>query len=330
MLPKSLQHPLPQIFPGVLRKLQRRKNRPQRARSSLGLLCWLLGTISTQLLGPAQLLSGEGFSTAPRPIARIEAGLRVDDSPTGRWNRLILLARPRIASGDVDALPLAVRNSVSEFVLTIMASVEQTEDSGQGHNPFRLLDIGVGYSTSVAGELMSVTVAEAAKVGIPLGLFDRMTLAENEKQLANVKVTARTATLAIIDAPAFVLRGGAHHPYIMRHFVWVDPRTGRAAALVWLIDREAGKQPIVDADQPPRWAAAGLREDRAIHVDGSQFNILGIPNQRAFAMEKLPPGKPIPWSDEARALAALDQYDAPALRGLSSALNAMLQAATQQ
>jgi hypothetical protein len=47
-------------------------------------------------------------------------------------------------------------------------------------------------------------------------------------------------------------------------------------------------------------------------------------------MEKLPPGKPIPWSDEARALAALEQYDAPALRGLSSALNAMLQAATQQ
>jgi hypothetical protein len=330
MLLNSRQLPLIRIFLGVPPALPCVKTHVQRAVQISWLLSWLVGAIPAQLLSTGELLRAEGLNSTSQPVSRIEAGLRIDDLQTGRWNRLILLSRPRIASGDVDALPEAVRHSVSEFVLTIMASVDQSEDPALGPSQFRLADIGVGYSTSVAGELKTVTVAEAAKVGIKLGLFDRMTLAENEKQLGKVHVTARTATLAIIDAPAFVLRGGEHHPYIMRHFVWVDPRTGRAAALVWLIDRDANDRPVVETDQPARWAAAGLREDRAIHVDGSQFNILGIPNERAFAIEKMPPGKSIAWSPEAQALAALERYDAASLRGLSASLNAMLQAAAQK
>ncbi len=269
--------------------------------------------------------AGELVSTS-RELPRIEAGTRIAEDSAGRWNRVVLLSRPKISSGDVEALPNVVRDSVSEFVLTIMAAIEQIDDPVANQTRYRLADIGVGYSTLVGGELRAVTVAEAAKVGVNLGLFTRMMLSENEKQLTTAKIIARTSTLMIIDVPVFVLRGTEHREYVMRHFIWVDPLSGRNAALVWLVKQEKTGRSVVEVDEPPRWAPAGLSEDRAIHVDGSQFNMFGIPNKKAFALEQLPPGKPVAWTDEALQVAALDSYDVEELRALSSALNIMLRA----
>ncbi|MEO8272370.1 MAG: hypothetical protein ABI557_21860, partial [Aureliella sp.] len=144
--------------------------------------------------------------------------------------------------------------------------------------------------------------------------------------LAAATITARTSTRMIVDTPAVVLRHAEHHEFVMRHFIWVEPTTGRNAALVWLIDHDRVGKPFVDEHEPPRWAPAGLQEDRAIHVDGKEFNFIGIPSEKAFAVEDLPPGKPIPWTSEARVLAAKSSYRADELHSLSLALNAMLQA----
>lgn len=271
-------------------------------------------------------LGAEEFVSSSREVSRIEAGTSITEDSMGRWNRIVLLARPRISSGDVDRLPSAIRDSVSQFVLTIMASVEPFADPSTGQARYQLTDVGIGYSAEIKGEMKVVTVAEADKVGLKLGLFTRLMLAENEKQLATAKLAARTSTLMIIDAKSFVLRGSEHKEYLMRHFVWVDPRTGRTAALVWLIKSDPTRGYVVEADEPPRWAPAGLREDRAIHVDGQQFNFIGIPNEKAFAVEKLPPGKPIPWTDEAKAIAATVHFDIDSLLRISTALNNMLQA----
>lgn len=296
------------------------------ALCSLLILCVAQVAILRPLEGTA---NGEELVSTVRQLPRIEAGTLVSsEHSAGRWNRVVLLARPRISSGDVDSLPAAIRSSVSDYVLTIMASVEEFQDPIGGEPRFRLADIGVGYSTLVDGEMRAVTVADAAKVGVNLGLFGRMMLSENEKKLATATITARTSTLMIIDTPAILLRGTEHRKYVMRHFIWVEPSTGRNAALVWLIDHDSSGNPTIDTNEPPRWAPAGLQEDRAIHVDGREFNLLGIPSEMAFAIEDLPPGKPIPWTDEARLLASQPSYDADGLRSLSAALNTMLQSST--
>lgn len=273
------------------------------------------------------VLRAEELVSSSRAVSRIEAGTSITEDAVGRWNRIVLLARPRIASGDVDKLPSAIRDSVSQFVLTIMASVESLADPSTGQARYQLADVGIGYSADIQGAMKIVTVADAEKVGLKLGLFTRMMLAENEKQLATAKLTARTSTLMIIDAKSFVLRGAEHKEYVMRHFVWIDSRTGRTAALVWLIKGDPTRGYVVEADEPPVWAPAGLREDRAIHVDGQHFNFLGIPNEKAFAIEKLPPGKPIPWTEEAKAIAATGHFNIDSLQRISVALNNMLQAA---
>ncbi len=292
-------------------------------RHLLQTIC-MLGLLQAGL-EPAVSCAQELVSTS-RDLPRIEAGTRIEDAQDQYWNRIVLLARPRISSGDIESLPSVIRNSVSEFVLTIMASVEQVTDPANGQMRYRLMDIGVGYSTMIDGTLRAVTVADAERLGVDLGLFPRMMLSENEKQLTTARIIARTSTLMIIDTPAFVLRGQQHREYTMRHFVWVDPQTGRNAALVWLIDRDAVGNPVVEMSEPARWAPAGLQEDRAIHVDGQEFNMFGIPNKKAFAIENLPPGKEVPWTEAARHLAPLDTYDAQSLRELSTALNDMLQA----
>jgi len=293
---------------------------------------WLMGAL---LLSQHVAVGHSQELVARSPeLARIEAGTLVSTdaaagNDAGRWNRVVLLARPRIASGDVGSLSSAIRDSVSDFVLTILASVEEFQDPIAGQPRFRLVDVGVGYSTKVDGEMRTVTVADADKVGVRLGLFARMLLTENERKLATATITARTSTLMIVDTPAVVLRDNKHHEFVMRHFIWVEPTTGRNAALVWLIDHDKAGNLIVDDDEPPRWAPAGLQEDRAIHVDGKEFNFIGIPNERAFAIEDLPPGKPIPWTPEARALAAKPSYQAEELRSLSFALNTMLQSSRE-
>lgn len=274
-----------------------------------------------------QVSWSEGLQPLPQPLTRLPAGTTVVDQPSGYWNRLVLLARPRIASGDIDALPTSVRDSISTFSLTIMASVQQTAGSAPRSN-FALTDVGIGYSALVRGQLTVVTVAQAHEVGLKLGLFDRMTLAENEKQLDTARIIARTPTLVMIDAPAFVLRGTEHQSYIMRHFIWVEPHTGRNAAMVWLVRREPSGTMQVDIAEPARWSSAGMREDRAIHVDGQQFNFLGIPNERAFALEQLPPGTPVVWTAEAQNWAGLPEYDVDSLRNLTAALNAMMRPTT--
>ncbi|MEO8268812.1 MAG: hypothetical protein ABI557_03765, partial [Aureliella sp.] len=159
---------------------------------------WLIGALFVSQNGGSS--HAQELKTTARDLPRIEAGTLVSTenstgNSSGRWNRVVLLARPRIASGDVESLSTSIRESVSDFVLTILASVEEFQDPTLGQTRFRLVDIGVGYSTQVDGEMRAVTVADAAKVGVSLGMFERMLLAENEKKLETATITARTSTL---------------------------------------------------------------------------------------------------------------------------------------
>ncbi|MCA9133009.1 MAG: hypothetical protein KDA45_07630 [Planctomycetales bacterium] len=292
------------------------------------------------LLAPAPLAQvtvgqetvGQVAGSSPQlPLPLIAAGTPVDAPQAERWNRIVLLARPRIASGDVQALSSSIQKSVSSLVLTILATVESHPADvrpGETKPPrqFRLRELGLGYATDVQGELRVVSVAAAGQMGVNLGFVGRQMLAENERQLAAVRTVVRTSTLTMFDTRAIMLRQGRHQEMVTRHLVWLDSRSGRLGALLWLLQRPAAGEPQRLVDEPLRWVAAGTREDRAIHVDGQEFSLLGIPREQAFALQDLPPGKSIPWTDEARRLAARESYDSESLRELTVAINQALQA----
>jgi hypothetical protein len=260
-----------------------------------------------------------------RSLSRIAAGTLVENSDSQRWNRIVLLARPKLSSGDVERIPASIRSTVSTFILTILATVEPTTEEGTGETKYRLAELGVGYSMDVGGDLKVVTVANASDAGVSLGFISRQMLSENEKQLATARVIARTSTLAIFDSPAILFRDDSHKDFVIRHLVWIDSRTGSGSMLVWLLEQNGDDRLSVVADEPIRWLPPGMKEVRDIHVDGNEFSLLGIPSKRAFALEDLPSGKQVPWTQEALALAAQESFNQDSLRQLTGALNQALQ-----
>ena len=257
---------------------------------------------------------------AQRSVTTVPPGTIVVDEQAESWNRVILLATPRIASGDVNKLSEGVRSAVPKLTLTILATV-QSEKSNDTE-VFRLKDIGIAYSALADNRLLTVTTDTAPRLGAKLDFFSRQMLSENEKQLATVKLVVRTPTLSIFDAPAIMLRDQQHKDFITRHLVWIDARTGKLAFVVWLLNRDTNNQMRV-SDNSLRVVAPGTREDRKIHIDGRSF-FLGIPSARAFALEDLPPGLDVQWNDEARQLATRETYDEQSIQSLATALNAML------
>lgn len=259
-------------------------------------------------------------------LSTIPSGTTIGDG-TQAWNRVVLLARPRVASGDVDAIASSIRDTVSTFTLCILASVEQDPTSAPTAPRYRFADVGAGYAMDLDGEMKVVTSAGYRDAGAKLGFIQRRMLSTNEDQLETVKVLLRSPTIWIFDTPALIHSQGQHLDFVLRHFVWLDSTTGEPATLVWLLrEKEEGDYAVLK--NPMRFVAAGTKEDRRIHVDGGEFT-LGIPSKKAFAIEGLPPGKDIAWNARAVSLAGRKQFTNTEFRDLAVSLNEAIRAADQ-
>ena len=237
---------------------------------------------------------------------------------TTRWNRVVLLAKPQIVSGDIDSLSAGIRQAATSFTLTLLASVTPATQA-DGSTKYQLREVGVGYSYPIGGQPTVLTAATAKQLGASLGFIQSRVLEQNEQNLPDVRVVVQTTTLLIFDTPAIMLRSGQHRDFTTRHMVWVDPNSGSSATLVWLLGKDASGN-MVPANEPLKLVPPGTKELRRIHIDGNQF-FFGVPNKYAFALEDLPPGKKIQWTRELAGAAAHATYDADRLSRLSAALN---------
>jgi len=284
-------------------------------------LIWLAMTIAQQASGDRQTLQQTLQPNSSTSLATIPPGTPVVDEQAATWNRVVLLATPRIASGDTYKLSASVRSSVSKLTLTILATVN-SEAGDSGSAAYRLQDIGLAYGALVRGKLKTVTAESAPRLGAQLDFYSRQMLSENEQQMAGVKFVVRTPTLAIFDAPTILLRDGQHKDFTTRHLVWIDAGTGKMALVIWLLSTDRDGQTQV-AEETLRIVAPGTKEDRKIHIDGRSF-FLGIPSSRAFALEDLPPGRDIHWNNPAKSLAARSAYNEQSIRDFADVLNELL------
>ena len=114
---------------------------------------------------PERVPDGTGDNTTQRTLPIIAPGTVVGNEQAADWNRVILLATPRIASGDVTKLSESVRAAVSKLTLTILATVKRETDVN-GSESYRLAEVGVGYSTTINRKLMTVSSDSASRLGI--------------------------------------------------------------------------------------------------------------------------------------------------------------------
>lgn len=267
----------------------------------------------------ASTLWGQSQPSVDRSVVKIQPGTVLNQPDAPRWNRTILLAKPRIASGDVNALSESIRQAASTFVLSIAATVDR--DPAANSNKFRLAEVGVGYSVRVDDRFTVIRPEDYEDYGVSLSFVQRQMLSENQKQLETIRVIARGTTLLMFDVPSMMLHRGEHVDFAMRHLIWIDSNSGKLATMVWLNQLDAMQQPRVADWEAIRWLEPATFEDRTIHVDGDQFTLL-IPGKRAFALERLPPGRSIAWTAAAAKLGALDRYDMQSMQDLLRELNA--------
>lgn len=275
----------------------------------------------------AILPSTAGDRSGGTPMPVVPPGVAVPGgeslSDATRWNQLILLAKPEIHSGDISAMSASVKKSATQCALTLLATVGVDRDGDEIR--FRLKEVGVGYSVPVSGRSIIVTSETSAQLGASLGFIGRQVLRKNQAALANVRIVGQSDTLRIFDAPSVMLLGKSHQHCVTRHLIWIDPGTGKGALLAWLLKppRDSAVDTFTCINQPMRLVRLGTIENRLVHVDGSQFTF-GIPSETAVALEDLPPGTDIAWSDEAKAIASRNEYSNQEIAELSAKLNAAI------
>jgi hypothetical protein len=275
----------------------------------------------------APALAAAEDDASRQPLTVIEAGTPVEAPDRERWNRIVLLATPRFSSGDTDAVSKAIRQTVSGFTWTVLATVRPVvgtnADDQADNRRHELVEVGVGYAMPVDGQLTVVAPDHLPK-GVTLDFLGRQILGAKQKSLADVEAVGTHPEAVVFDAPTLMLRDQDHEELVVRHLVRVDQRSGRCATCTWLIDADTDDAPQ-PLDDPPRLIEEGTREERAIHVDGSRFT-LGFPTKRAFAVENLPPGRTLDWSQDFRTSAARVAYPRTQLEELVAAADAAVSA----
>ncbi|QDT12387.1 hypothetical protein [Planctomycetes bacterium K23_9] len=291
----------------------------------LGMLAGSAICASAQDSATTNLQSQQNASATRKPITLISSGVKYPaaDVASGNWNRAILLSNSKIVSGDIEKLSSGIRDAATAFSLTILATVSPPQQPG---GQYVLRNVGVGYSVPIRGVPTIVTESTANELGGGLGFISRKILGSSVTELAQVNTIVQTTTLLVFDAPSVMLRNGKHLKLVTRHMIWIDPVTGEGATIVWLLGNNAQGQ-LTPVNEPLRLFAHGTKESKRIHVDGNEFSLLGFPNEKAFALEDLPPGKKVPWTRELAAIAALPKYSLQQIPELSQKMNDAIAAA---
>jgi len=241
----------------------------------------------------------------PRRVQMIKPGTQIGDTPPQGWSHLVLLAKPRIGVGDVDAIPKSAIHFAGMFSFTILANV-RSEGNGDAEKKRHFLErVAIGMATDVQGRNLIVTSDQT--FGADVGFIGRAVMRENDRILSSdMRQVARTRTMDVLDANAMMLRNNQHKQMVMRHVILVAPQTGQLTAFVWLLNRDSGDQYSL-ADNAIQMLPPQMHEDRVLSVDSRKFT-LGIPSNDAFALARLPQGTGVKYSKGLTTLAVLRRF----------------------
>ncbi|MGD9645621.1 MAG: hypothetical protein AB7U73_07910 [Pirellulales bacterium] len=252
------------------------------------------------------------FDTEPRALDRIPAGTVVGDSAPRDWDALIIKSKPRVTQGDVNQVMQVVKQNAS-LLTTIILAARRQNGPGAAH-PYSLDRVAVGLGVTVQG---GQQIVNSEKPG-NLGLIERQVLNGAERNMDSALLIAQSSGMAIVDFRAIVRRGVEHVDSILRYAVMVDNRNGQFFTLAWQVELDTAGN-YAQAPAEVQWLPRNMVEDNPLFVDASKFT-LGIPNTRAFAVAKLPTGRPVALTPRIRALAALPRFTEQSLYELEVGL----------
>jgi hypothetical protein len=209
-----------------------------------------------------------------------------NQAPLG-WSHLVIKTHTRPGSGDLSRVDATTAQLASLLFMTTLANVEP--EPAPGPRRYYLSRVATGLGTQINGRDVVLSPDTQASYGANLGLLSRLVLSGAYDRQREVRMVARSRTMALYDTPALMLRAGRHRPVVLRYVLLVDPPTGRLDTLVWLIDRD-GRGGYQGPSSAIQWLPPGKLEDCRLHVDGHEF-VLGVATEKAFASSQIPQGQ---------------------------------------
>jgi hypothetical protein len=259
-----------------------------------------------------------------QPVEMIPPGTVIGESPPPGWTHLILKTHPHPGAGDLGRLNETTTELASFLFTAFLAEVKPQVVDGVRH--YRLGRVAVGVGTRINGRETIISPDTQNELGADLGILARTVLSKWYEGALKDHLVARSATMGLVDTPVTMLREGKHRPVVLRYALLVDEHTGRLDTLLWLIDCD-DQGGYHGPSSPIEWLPPNKVEDCILHVDGNEFNLLGVPSDIAFAMYRLPRGrKEIDFPSPLSAVAGRVHLSPDQARMLEAGLRALLAA----
>lgn len=255
-------------------------------------------------------------SVTPTKLEMIPAGTVIGDKAPEGWTNLIYISTPVLSEQDLKQAP-RMASFYAQLLRYVLLTKVDKKDSA-----FILEKVAAGFAVDLKGKQ---TIINSKKTfNADLGAFGNRLLSESEKAFErDVQQVAATPTMRLIDDRQFVRHGKDHVKMIIRHSIFVDPKTGRVNTLVWLME-EKGDQTIL-AEKEIQLLPEGLHEKYRVSVKPAAFGLLGIPDEDAFARMQIPQGKGIPFTPALRKPAGLKEFTQEQVTELEKALRDAIQ-----
>lgn len=235
---------------------------------------------------------------ASRPVPRIPAGTVIGTRAPQGWSHFIMIAIPTLTPQDLKDAGRTAAHYAQMFKFTLLAN------TAKGKSGYELKSVARGFAMTVRGK--DVIVESGRTFGGSVGMFGNRILAENEKHIeSDLQRVARTATMQILDAKAVMRQGTEHEHMILRHAILVDPASDKVHTFIWLMEKQPTGYQL--AEKELQWIPDGFREARYLSVKRDKF-VLGLPTAEAFALQRTPQGKAVPWTAALNRLAGLKTF----------------------
>ncbi len=284
---------------------------------------WRMGIAWLCLFGLfSRPLHADSMGTHSAGLVKIPAGTTIQGASAEGWSHVLLVANSRLTQGNTERVSATVKSFVTMFSFVMLADVEQKSLS-DGKQQFELARVGVGLATEQGQGYTVVSGPPAAGTAPPsLSMMSGQVLKKMEASLEKIQIVARHPTLVVMDSPALVTENGEHVDRVVRNVIWTNPDRGGVGSVIWLLKPGPAGQLQLAQDEavflPP-----GFREDRELHVDETQFT-LGIPSPKAFALVKLPAGRPFKIPGQVAPVFSRPRFDALQLKELGAQMMAAM------
>ena len=291
-----------------------------RRRILLGLL--LLGAIAGGIAWavwpsptPIPTWVNEYDLSAGRPV-EIAPGTVVDRTAPPGWSHLVIKSLPRVKPDEVPRVPSnlmmgrggTVRMATWMFT-AFLADVVPERHGNQTRHRLRAVGLGLGAKGTNGDTVFTPETAKAASV--ELDWMQKELLTKGYATQRQAVMVVHGPTFALLDTPVWFRCGEKNKLVRYRYALLVDAATGRLDVLLWSLgdDGNCGFAELVLLNPD-------TIDEAELVVDPTEFNKLGIPTDAAFGVDRLPPGRRLPFPAELRPLAGVTRFSAEEAREL--------------